>query len=171
MKPLLIAEKMTDIDEKFILGSMPPPLAIAAKPSRSKRKAPLLIFGSFAAALSGVLTVGLIVAFITMGDLNPFAPPADTEETTATSEDTETEHTSDSEAETEAPLVYSEGLAFETQPDGTCHVSGMGDCKDTVLVIPPNHEGMPVTAIKGSAFSKCTELTSVIVPDGVTYID
>ena len=61
MKPLLIAQSMTDIDERFILGSMPPPMILPTEtPARAKRRSPLVIFGSIAAALSGVLTVGLV---------------------------------------------------------------------------------------------------------------
>ena len=42
---------------------------------------------------------------------------------------------------------YSEGLAYTLSPDGTYYsVSGIGDCKDTDLVIPPEHEGLPVNS-------------------------
>ena len=100
MKPLLIAQQMTDIDEKFILGSMPPPVIPAVKPPRPKLRAGMIALSAVAAALSGVLTIGLIVSLVKMGNLNPFAPPDDTEESTVTSESTETE--SKTEAATEA---------------------------------------------------------------------
>jgi hypothetical protein len=38
------------------------------------------------------------------------------------------------------------------------------------LVIPSTYEGKPVTSIGGSAFSSCSRLTSVRIPDSVTSI-
>lgn len=172
MKPLLIAQSMTDIDDKFILGSMPPPLVPAEKPPRFRFKAPLLIFGSVAAAFSVLLTVSLIVSLVNLGSLNPFAPPNDTEETTVTSEDTEAEQTTESETEPEpeAPTVFSEGLAFQQNPDGTYLVAGIGTCKDSDVAIPPTYEGYPVVGIDEGAFYENSQLTSIYVPGSVTYI-
>lgn len=69
---------------------------------------------------------------------------------------------------------YSEGLAFTSNGNGTCYVSGIGTCKDTDIVIPPTSpEGDTVTAIGKvgySAFKNCTNITSVDIPNGVTRI-
>ena len=66
---------------------------------------------------------------------------------------------------------YSEGLAFTSNGDGTCYVSGIGSCRDTEIVIPPTSpDGYAVTGIGEDAFNDCNLITSVVIPDGVTYI-
>ena len=66
---------------------------------------------------------------------------------------------------------YSEGLAFTSNGDGTCYVSGIGSCRDTEIVIPPTSpDGYAVTGIGEDAFIDCNLITSVVIPDGVTYI-
>ena len=65
----------------------------------------------------------------------------------------------------------SQGLEFVSNGDGTCYVKGIGTCTDTVLIIPsfsPN--GDQVTSIGSSAFRRCTNLTSIIIPDGIISI-
>ena len=65
----------------------------------------------------------------------------------------------------------SAGLAFRSNGDGTCTVTGIGTCTDTDLVIPrTSPSGDAVTGVKEKAFSGCTKLKSVTVPDSVTSI-
>ena len=46
------------------------------------------------------------------------------------------------------PAGYSVGLNYMLNEDGQSYsVSGIGDCKDRVLVITPVYDGLPVTAI------------------------
>ena len=67
--------------------------------------------------------------------------------------------------------IYSEGLAFTSNGDGTCYVSGIGTCTDTEIVIPSTTpDGYSVTGIGDRAFYNCSSLTSVIIPDGITSI-
>ena len=69
-------------------------------------------------------------------------------------------------------IRYSEGLSFALNEDGTCSVTGIGTCTDTELNIPPVAlDNKRVTVISGCAFQNCENLTSVTIPDGVTYID
>ena len=65
----------------------------------------------------------------------------------------------------------SEGLLYALSQDGTYYsVAGMGDCTDTVLVIPAMHEGLPVKKIERNAFYGNTFLKTVILPDGLEEI-
>lgn len=64
----------------------------------------------------------------------------------------------------------SEGLAYTLNGDQKSYtVAGIGTCEDTKLYIPAAYQGLPVTAIKASAFVNC-KVTSVVVPDSVTSI-
>ncbi len=89
-------------------------------------------------------------------------------------------------------------LAYASNGDGTCTVTGIGTVTDTDIVIPATFEGLPVTAVKdhaftGSnivsvtfetdeagngvrvigegAFSDCYSLTSVTLPDTLISIE
>ena len=67
---------------------------------------------------------------------------------------------------------YSEGLQFEANGDGTCTVTGIGSCSDTDVIIPlKSPDGDIVTSLGELAFSGCTGLTSITIPDSVTNID
>ena len=83
-----------------------------------------------------------------------------------------TEETPNDEESTEKEeITYSEGLAFTSNGDGTCYVSGIGTCTDTDINIPPvSPKGDSVTRISSSAFYNCTSLTSVVIGDSVTSI-
>jgi hypothetical protein len=64
----------------------------------------------------------------------------------------------------------SEGLAYALNGDQKSYtVAGIGTCEDTKLYIPAAYQGLPVTAIKASAFVNC-KVTSVVVPDSGTSI-
>ena len=80
-------------------------------------------------------------------------------------------NTLQNEISPEPPVRYSEGLKFKKLDGGTYAVTGMGDCEDTELVIPPTTpEGGKVTSIGDGAFSWCDGLTSITIPTGVTSI-
>ncbi len=71
----------------------------------------------------------------------------------------------------EAEPYTSSGLKFRLSRDETYYiVVGIGTCTDLDIVIPSTHEGLPVKEIGGSAFSGCSRLTSVVIPDSVTSI-
>ena len=65
----------------------------------------------------------------------------------------------------------SEGLEFTRSGDRTYYtVTGIGSCTDTELVIPGTHQGLPVREIGDYAFSGCSGLESITIPEGVTAI-
>ena len=63
----------------------------------------------------------------------------------------------------------SEGLKI-TKYNGYCSVEDIGDCTDSVIVIPAYYEGQPVTSIGQSAFQGCKNITAVYIPETVTVI-
>lgn len=72
----------------------------------------------------------------------------------------------------EEAVKYSEGLAFTSNGDGTCYVSGIGTCTDTDIVIPSmSPDGDDVVKIGAYAFSTCSNLESVILPNTVKRIE
>ena len=72
--------------------------------------------------------------------------------------------------EIDSSTSYSVGLAYTSNGDGTCSVSGIGTCTDTEVVIPSIIDGLTVTSIGQFAFSGCSALESIVIPDSVTSI-
>ena len=72
----------------------------------------------------------------------------------------------------ETQRAYSETTASDfkyTHTDDGVAIEGyIGS--DEVVVIPAEIDGAPVTSIGGEAFSSCSSLTSLTIPDGVTSI-
>ena len=82
--------------------------------------------------------------------------------------------------ETQKP---SEGLVFKKGTDKETgaeyySVNGRGDCKDAIIIIPAEYDGLPVTKIGGNAFSESKydeeagipRLQRVFIPESVTNI-
>ena len=65
----------------------------------------------------------------------------------------------------------SEGLQFTSAGNGTCTLSGIGNCKDRDIIVPPvSPRGDRVTAISDSAFYNHIALNSIYIPESVTSI-
>ncbi len=63
------------------------------------------------------------------------------------------------------------GLVYTLSEDEASYsITGIGTCADTDLVIPSTHASLPVLSIGPEAFSGCTTITSVTIPEGVTSI-
>ena len=76
------------------------------------------------------------------------------------------------EAATQRQPDPSEGLRFTLNEDGSGYtLTGMGVCRDSLLVIPAEHEGLPVTTIGDNAFFSCNGLTGVILPGSITTLE
>jgi len=70
------------------------------------------------------------------------------------------------------PVVYSEGLEFTSNGDGTCYVSGIGSCEDVNVVMPLiSPQGEKVIGIGKDAFAFNEQVRFVTLPDSITYID
>lgn len=64
------------------------------------------------------------------------------------------------------------GLRFQSNRDGTCSIRGVEIYKESGIVIPSKSPtGDCVTSIEKSAFSGCTGLTNITIPDSVTSIE
>ena len=67
--------------------------------------------------------------------------------------------------------AYSAGLAYTLNEDSESYgVSGIGECKDTDIIIPSTYNGKHVTRIGDHAFMNNSTITSVVIPDSVTEI-
>lgn len=114
-----------------------------------------------------LLMIFLITVAVSCG-----VAPTTTEapDTTAVADGT----TTDAPVTTEAPdsdQTYSQGLCYRLSAFQDSYVVvGMGDCTDADLVIPPVHDGMPVTEIEDDAHLGGKQVRSITIPDSVTVI-
>ncbi len=68
------------------------------------------------------------------------------------------------------PAVPTEGLTYESLSGGTLMVTGIDNKDITDLVIPAEHEGIPVTSIRHNVFQNCRSLRSVTLPNSLKAI-
>ena len=65
----------------------------------------------------------------------------------------------------------SQGLNYVLNDDGKGYfITKIGTCADTDIIIPRAYNGLPVTNIGDRAFSGCSNLASIVIPDSVTTI-
>lgn len=83
----------------------------------------------------------------------------------------------ESDTEASVPVIAepddtsSRGLTYVSNGDGTCTLTGMGSCTDTVIIIPEtSDEGETVTKIAAGAFEGNTAVTAVQIPAGIVEI-
>lgn len=83
----------------------------------------------------------------------------------------EASHDSSEDCEICGYVYYTDGLAYELNADETSYtLTGIGEATDKNVKIPEEYKGLPVTAIKLRAFSQCTSIISIVIPDSVTEI-
>ena len=62
-------------------------------------------------------------------------------------------------------------LEYTLSDDGTYYiVSGIGTCTDTEIIIPQTYKKLPVTQIGQAAFSGCSNISSVFLPNSISNI-
>ena len=101
-----------------------------------------------------------------------FSPLENTE--TKKVEQTESESETETEAETETvvkkPIIV-EALQFTSFDNGTCYVSGIGNCSDTCIIIPERSpDGDIVTSIGERAFYGNKDIKAIQISSTVTSI-
>ena len=112
------------------------------------------------------MALALAVALFCISYVEDPAPQKPTEKETAAV----SEHDGSDEMgqETTVAPPNSGGLRFSTNGDGTCVLSGVGDCGDVCVVIPEYApSGERVTSIAAMAFYGCTTVTAVQIPASV----
>ncbi len=67
--------------------------------------------------------------------------------------------------------IFSRGLTYTSNGDGSCTLTGIGVCRDSCLIVPDTNEnGETVTAIAAGAFEGNTEISAVQLPACLTQI-
>ena len=61
-------------------------------------------------------------------------------------------------------------LSYDENADGTIKITDCDESASGKLEIPAEIDGKPVTGIGNSAFSDCTSLSEIVIPDSVTSI-
>lgn len=64
----------------------------------------------------------------------------------------------------------SQGLVIQSSFLGV-GVLGMGTCTDSVVVIPSQFNGQPVTILDLTIFQNCSFITKIIIPDSITFME
>ncbi len=62
------------------------------------------------------------------------------------------------------------GLRYKLLENGTYAVSGIGSATDTKIVVASNYNGVSVTAIADQAFTNCTQIREITLPDSITSV-
>ena len=119
------------------------------------------------AMICAVVSLTVLIAIIWAGQRPIVTPP-----TPGTPESDTVGPEIPSEPVTEAETIPpSENLAFRSNGDGTCRLTGMGKCRDTNVVVPAySPDGDRVTEIAEGAFRSNNRLVSMILPSGITAI-
>ena len=69
------------------------------------------------------------------------------------------------------PILWQNGLKYETTFDDEIRITGIGDYKNTDIIIPKTYKSKKVTYIGPNAFLNCTSLTSIQLPNSIIRIE
>ncbi len=96
---------------------------------------------------------------------------AETETVTEAPTETQTEKATETETQTEEETETEPSLRYFSYGNGTCAVSGIGDIKDTYVIIPQKSpSGDIVTCIDSKAFYDNSDIIAVHIPSTVMSI-
>ena len=122
-----------------------------------------------------LLIVMLLVFALCITACNPNTKPdgeqtdSDGEQTNPDGEQTNPDGDNPNEPDNDEKVeesVYSQGLIFTTNRDGTCYLSGVGRCTDKEIIIPPTSpDNDVVTGIGKEAFKYGGNIVSIVLPD------
>ena len=68
------------------------------------------------------------------------------------------------------PIPNPSGLSFRLREDSFYFVVGRGECRDSEIVIPAEYNGLPVTGILANSFAGQSDITSVVLPEGLITV-
>lgn len=68
-------------------------------------------------------------------------------------------------------LQYAEILSEESGQAVAFAVSGIGNATDSYIVLPNEHNGLPVTTINANAFADCNKLTNVVLSENTLRVE
>lgn len=80
------------------------------------------------------------------------------------------EHLHNAQLYVDYPFDASHRMYYWLNSDDEYYVFGLGDCTDADIVIPSEHYGKRVKGISAYAFKDCENITSITIPNSVTYI-
>ncbi len=120
------------------------------------------------------LLVVIICSCVILANPTEISAKEEEESTQSTTQDTAqtgTDNASGSEQAVTVEKTYSTGLAFRSNGNGTCVLSGLGSCKDSYLLIPPKSpNGDTVVGILTGALTS-DSVSAVEIPATVTALD
>lgn len=69
-------------------------------------------------------------------------------------------------------IFYSTGFVFNKNSDNQGYtIVGIGNCRDSNIVIPRFYNNLPITKIAASAFANCDFITSITIHDNIKSIE
>ena len=123
---------------------------------------------SFFSKRIGIIILTIIILAATLVALSSCIQSGDSDDG---QEPDDEQETNDGQDQSEPEYTPTEGLSYILNEDESGYtVSGIGTATDTDIVIPSEHNGLPVTNIGDSTFNSCFSLTSIFIPDSVTSI-
>ena len=116
--------------------------------------------------------VPIVVLLVLCGCLLRMLPVGDGEDIPVMGTVDESESIESTPPETEPPIdLSSKGLFFESLGNGTCVVSGIGTCSDSVILLPEKSPaGDIVIGIGDYAFRGCTQLRGIELTSNIRSI-